>query len=252
MNMPAVHRRRDRLDEERLLDALVDLQLSAQAISRQGEALALLAAGLAPEGVLQAETFALDANGQRILESHVPATSIAVVNLGTTVLSVSNGAGAAARPPGPGRGTLKVLPGQAICAPLVGTAHSFWGRPGELVTIIRYKTLQPFACAHAPASYFGVSLGALAVGVATTIYTSPWGDHAYYGGISVADTAGVAGTPDTSELVIADGNGLVLDEVNLAGRETTEDTFPIPVAAGTATIVATLNKGAVAGVLRVW
>lgn len=234
-----------------LLDALINLNVAAQAIAGQGDALALLAAGLAPDGVLQSETIALDANGTRTVESHVPATSIAVANLGTAVLSVAN-SGLGARPPGPGRGVLKVRPGAAICAPLLGTSHAFWGRPGELVTVVRYKTLQPFAATTGCGAYFGVSLGALAVGVPTVLYTTPWGDNAFYGGISVADTAGAAGSPDTSELVIADGNGLVLDEVNLAGRESTEDTFAIPIAAGTATIVATLTKGAVAGVVRVW
>lgn len=248
MNM--LHPSDARQAQELVLGSLVDLQMSARAIADQGAAIALMAAGLSPDGVLQAETIALNAQGQRIIESNVPAHSIAVVNLGTTVLTVTN-SGLASSPPGPGKGTLKVLPGQSVCMPLIGQAHAFYGRPGERLTVVRYKTLQPFMMSEVGAGWFAVPLSTLAIGTPVT-YTTPWGDNAYYGGLAISDTGGAAGTGDTSELIITDGNGVELDTLHLAGKETAESTYTRPIAATSSKIIVTLSKGAVEGTIRVW
>lgn len=241
----------DRDMRELALERLVDLNRAAQAIEGHSAVLAQLAAGLSPDGVLHAQTRSLDAStGTRLVQSRVPAHSIAVANLGTGVLTVSN-AGMTQNPPGESAGMLKLLPGQAACVPLIGSAHALWGRPGDLFTFIAYKTLQPFAMSSVGGTYFAFSLAGIAVGSPVT-YTTPWGDPGYYGGLAVRDTAGAAGTSDTSELLIADSAGVILDEVNLAGRESTEDSHTNPTKATTSKIVATLNKGAIAGMLRVW
>lgn len=257
MPIPTTTSRRRLSDDEAamrevVLGAGVDIQLAAKAMQEQSASVALLARGLSPDGILQSETFALDNNGVAERQSHVPAHSIAVVNLGTAVLTVTN-SGLAGSPPGPGRGTLKVLPGHSVCVPLIGMSHAFYGRPGELVSVVRYKTLQPFSASDVGGSYFPVSLGALVVGVPTTIYTTPWGDKAYYGGINVRDTTATPGTLDASELIIADGNGVELGSINLSGKESTDnDTFARPKLATSNKIVVTLVKGAVAGELSVW
>jgi hypothetical protein len=101
-------------------------------------------------------------------------------------------------------------------------------------------------------AFFTVSLGALVVGTPTTVYTTPWGDNAFYGGISVRDTTATSGVADSSELIVADGNGVELDSVNLSGKESTEDTSDRPMLATSPRLVVTLVKGSVAGELRVW
>lgn len=248
--------RRRESDEERamrevLLGAGVDLQIGAKAMADQAAAIAQLALGLAPDGILQSETIALDNAGMYALESHVPAHSIAVVNLGSTVLTVSN-SGLASSPPGPGRGTLKVLPGHAVCVPLLGLSHAFWGRPGERVTVVRYKTLQPFSASDVGGSYLAAPLPSLTIGTPTVVYSTPWGDPAYYGGLEVADTFGPIGTSDVTEMIITDGNGVEVDRVNLAGGESTEDSHARATLTTSPDLVATLVKGSLAGALRVW
>lgn len=245
------HSAEDQDAREVALGTNVDLQMAAEAMRDQAASIAVLARGLSPDGILQSETFALDSAGMGQMQSHVPAHSIAVVNLGTTVLTVSNSP-LGASPPGPGRGTLKVLPGHAVCVPLIGMAHAFWGRPGELVTAVRYKTLQPPSFADVGGSWFPVVLPALVVGVATVVYTTPWRDKAYYGGVELRDITATPGAGDSSELVITDGNGVEIDSANFSGKESNEDTFARPVLTTSNTIVATLVKGAVAGAIKVW
>jgi hypothetical protein len=248
------HRPDDHDMHELVLSALVDLNLAATAMDKQAQAIASLATGLSPAGILHATTRTLDTNGQRTIEQHVPAASVAVMNFGTAILTVSTTGGGSAAAPGVGPGTIKLFPGEVICLPLIGTSHNFWGRPGELFSFVAYKTVQPFMASRLGGAYFtpNLNLSTLVVGPATIIYTTPQGDNAYYGGIAVADTLGPAGTADVSELIITDGNGVELDRINLAGKESTEDLSDRPIAATSPSIRATLVKGAVAGTIRVW
>jgi len=250
--MKRAHRPDDADAHELVLGTLVDLQLAATAMAQQGAALAQLAGGLSPDGIMRAETVVLGSTGIGNITSKVPAHSIGIVNMGTCVMTVHNG-GNMASPPGNGRGVLKIRPGAAMCVPLIGTEYSLYGRPNEQALVFLYKTLQPTSLSEAGGDYFPAQFGTLTFGgTAAFTYTTPWGDNAYYGGLAVADLAGPAGTSDVSELTVIDGNGVVLDLVNLAGKESTEDSHARATLATSPKIVVTCTKGSVNGAIRVW
>lgn len=149
------------------------------------------------------------------------ASSIAVRNLGTVDLVVTN-APANAQPEGlVGPGTAIVPPGVLVVLNMPGTKHAFYGRPGELVEVTRYRDLQAPFMASTLGDWFVVNQP---VPISGVLYTTPWGTRATYGGFTARETAGLS--PVAFQLV--DGAGKILADVNLnANGSTEEDTTMI-------------------------
>jgi hypothetical protein len=114
------------------------------------------------------------------------AHSIAVRNLGTADVIVNNNA--IKLPPSPvGPGTGIVPPGTLAVFTMPGTLHSFYGRPGELVEVTRFRDWQPPLIVQGVGGWFNVDLGVLAL--SSTVYTTPWALPCTYGGFSARETS---------------------------------------------------------------
>jgi hypothetical protein len=230
----------------------VDMKAVADAMLAHSAELVRLTRGLSIDGVIATEVIQLDAQGTAEVSSSVPVASIAVTNLGTTRLTVA-GQPRGGDAPDIGTGVLKVAAGQFVCAPLASTVHSFYGRAGELVQVTRFAKAQcPSAGQVSDQPWFTVTIVGLVVGTGVTQYTTPWGDPAVYGGITLQETTGPAGTPNVTELTVVDvANGKVLDEISLAGRQSIHLELVKGKLCAGASIAITLIKGSVLGSLFV-
>jgi len=204
--------RRD--DLEHIANASATLAL---AVDRTSELIGTLR-GLALDRALGTELLTFDDAGVVELSSSVPAASVAVVNMGTTPVIATSGPRSSSAPL-TGVGMFVVGVGNFLCLPLAGSQHTFYGRPGELVTVVRYTCPQPPAAGTAlgPA-WFGVDVNA---GVDNVVYATPHGLPAQYGGFSAAELTGAA----TAQFDVRDGalGGKLIARVHLLANESRDE-----------------------------
>jgi hypothetical protein len=152
----------------------------ASMVQRLGDYLCRLATQASTDDVIDSALFLLDqATGANlgattVLYSTEPVGSIAVLNLGVTMMAVVAGQPAGAPAPR-GQGQALVAPGQLVCLPLGGTLHTIYGRLGDAVHVTRYaSTRDPHAGSGAEGASFPVSAaGGAAPG--NILYTAPFG-----------------------------------------------------------------------------
>lgn len=243
--------------KDKALEPLERIERAADVMETLSSSVARLAGGLTRDGVLASELLTLEQDtsqpagaGVRQHDSHVPHASVAIFNLGTCTITAAN-VGRGNGLPGQGRGVTKVRAGAFVCLPLAGQSISLHGRTGEQVVLVRYSRPVPPAMGTGPAPYHTVNLAGLSLGNSVAQYTTPWGDLAEYGGLSVRDTAGPAGATDASEFLVLDGAGNILETITLAGAESTSDELANGKVASGATISVQLVKGSVTGSLLV-
>lgn len=182
--------------------------------------------------VLQTETIVLDANGTATRVYRVPFQSLGVDYFGTTTLTVT-AAPLAAQAPGPGQGVGKVGPGGFAVLNFKAYAASFYGNPGDVLTVTAYG--RPQEANGVVNSAAGVLVAAPAGGLLTV----PASDYPQ-GAIPVAASATGAASAIAATLPAIAGRTTWLTGFEVTGAGATAASVVVvtagPVTAGSVTL----------------